>query len=495
MTRTRALPPGLIDGAAEVVRRRTGLAFGPSRMGAFEAGFTKALAGTGATPDGFIARLDHDAAALDDLVAEITVGETYFFREPEQCAVIRDRILPALLAHRQPNQSLRMWSAGCATGEEAYTLALLLRAVDSAPAHIVGTDLSRAALARARRGQYTRWSMRGVEDAVVETWFRRESNRFVLSPDIREAVEFQYLNLAEDVYPSLFSGIWGMDLILCRNVLIYFDSETIARVARRLIDSLSANGWLILGSSDPMLTDIVPCEVVLTSAGLAYRPPGTSTPDSAFPRQFASSPPVEATQFPLPIKEWADGGWTEPAPLAAQSSPNVPTESEKPPVDAAVSFRERDYERAADLAAQGTQHDADALPLWIVWVRALANLGRLEEAGRACVAGLERHQTSAELTYLHAVLLTEMSHFEAAARAAQRALYLDRSLVVAHLTLARALTRLGDNTGARRSLQNATRLLDAVAPDVVLPASDGEPAGRLAEVARVHLALLGAEAA
>src|SRR5690606_16802025 len=99
-------------------------------------------------------------------------------------------------------------------------------------------------------------------------------NRYVLRPKFREAVDFRYLNLAEDIYPSLTTGIWGFDVILCRNVLIYFDRLTIARVAQRLIDSLAEDGWLLLGASDPAPSEESECDVVLTPSGRAYRHPG-----------------------------------------------------------------------------------------------------------------------------------------------------------------------------------------------------------------------------
>src|SRR5690606_655500 len=88
---------------------------------------------------------------------------------------------------------------------------------------------------------------------------------------IRQHVDFRYLNLAEDSFPSLATGIWGMDVILCRNVLIYFDADTVERVARRLLASLSEDGWLLLGGSDPPISEIMECDVVVTDAGLVYR--------------------------------------------------------------------------------------------------------------------------------------------------------------------------------------------------------------------------------
>jgi len=466
------------------VRRRTGLVFSESRRSAFATGLGKAMRRAGlADPAVYLGRIDVQPELLDDLVGEITVGETYFFREPAQFAVIQEEILPALLSARPRDRPLRVWSAGCASGEEAYSLAILVR--ERAPgwdAHIVGTDLSRAALAKASHGRYTRWSLRGVSPDVVQANFTQIDSRFELTPAVRGAVEFRYLNLADDTYPSLSTGVWGMDLVVCRNVLIYFDAETIARVARRLIDSLSQDGWLLLGASDPLLADLVPCNVVVTSGGLAYRRAAGGT---FVKHSVAAQPPAELPALPAEV----------PAPVVATETVERANRTVDDAKAAVRSYETRDYERAVEYAERVVRRDGSAATPWIVLVRAHANRGDLAAAGRACAAALERHASDGELHYLHAVLLGEAERVADAAAAARRALYLDRSLVVAHLALGSALGRLGDTEGARRAFRNAERLLAAMPPDTVVPASDGEPAGRLVEMARVQVRLLSEAAA
>ncbi|HEV8509775.1 MAG TPA: protein-glutamate O-methyltransferase CheR [Gemmatimonadales bacterium] len=465
------------------MRWRTGLVFSETRRSTFAVGFAKAMRRAGlADPAMYLGRIDVDPELLDDLVGEITVGETYFFREPAQFAVIRDEILPALRSAHSPDRPLRIWSAGCASGEEAYSLAILVRELGPDwNAHIVGTDLSRAALAKASHGRYVRWSLRGVSPEVVQAYFTQLDNRFELVPAVRAAVDFRYLNLADDTYPSLSTGVWGMDLIVCRNVLIYFDAETIARVARRLIDSLSENGWLFLGASDPMLADLGPCDVVMTSAGLAYR---RATAARVLPVTAAPRP---AEPLALPMTEL-------PPPLPAQDM----EQSERAADDAEAAVRcyaTRDYAGAVEHAERVVRRNGSEATPWIVLIRAHANRGDLAAAGRVCAAALERHANAAELHYLHAVLLSEADRGADAAAAARRALYLDRGLVVAHLSLGGALARLSDTDGARRAFRNAERLLVGMPPAAVVPASDGEPAGRLVEMARVQLRLLGEAAA
>jgi chemotaxis protein methyltransferase CheR len=190
----------------------------------------------------------------------------------------------------------------------------------------------------------------------------------------------------------------------------------------------------------------------------------------------------------------------EPFARPAAPPPSAPVAPAADPLlaRAAQSYADRDYVGAAVAAraaiAAGA-HDALGDAPWILLVRALANLGQLNDADRACLEALEHHRSSAELTYLHAVLLLQAGHGAAAVAAARRALYLDRTLAVAHLTLGAALARERHPDQARRAYRSAERLLAAYPPGGIVPASDGETARRLLEAARAQARHLGGAAA
>jgi chemotaxis protein methyltransferase CheR len=494
---------GSLETAAAFVHRRTGLVFGDSRRSAFEAAI-EAHARRSAAGDieAYLARLSVESALLDDLVADITVGETHFFRDAQQFDLLRNKVIPELLARRSADRPLRIWSAGCATGEEAYTLAIVVHELGLGDtARIVATDLSRAALARARRARYGRWSLRGVTPETETRYFERHGEEFRFARELRDAVEFRYLNLAEDAYPSLASGIWGMDLILCRNVLIYFDAETVGRVVNRLVRSLAPDGWLLLGASDPLATEFVPVDAVITTAGLAYRRRGrggaSGEQAAGIGMAVLHTPPASATptwwQSP-PAEASAEGATWEPrtVPPAGHDTTAAPALATAPAAeDVDATYAAGEYARAAELARARVRADTTAPPReWVLLVRALANCGALASAGEACAAGLERHPVSAELLYLHGVLLGESGRPGDAVAALRRALYADRSFAVVHLALGGQFLRVGDGGGARRAFRNAARLLDESPADTVAPGSDGARAGRLASLARAQLALL-----
>jgi chemotaxis protein methyltransferase CheR len=459
---------------ATLVQERTGLIFPENRFVIIEAGVRRAMTAARITNlDRYARALERDSVLLDDLFAELTVGETYFFREPAQLQYIQTQVLPHF---RSLGRGVRLWSAGCATGEEPYTLSMMLHEAELArDASVMGTDLSRARLRVAQRGKYRNWSMRGVPDSAVQQYFTVKDGNYQLSASVTAPVEFRYLNLCADQFPSPALGVWGVDLILCRNVLIYFDEESIVRVATKLLDTLTEDGWLFLGASDPMLAELVPCEVVITSAGLAYkRRQGSQNGVMHVSAGTAWLDPIDDSEEPC-----GDIGVDVAADDAIYASAQVDLQYQ--PVHEVVS--------APSASPDEVTPSERPEEMWIDQVRRLANLGRLREAGEACATALDQYRTSAEIIYLHAILLSEAGRHADAAAAARRALYLDRTMIVAHLALGSALRRTGDMPGAQRAFANAVTLLDGMSPEAVVPASGGEPAARLAAAARVQCSL------
>ncbi|HSJ32824.1 MAG TPA: protein-glutamate O-methyltransferase CheR [Longimicrobiales bacterium] len=482
---------------AELVRERTGLVFPDSRLQDVEATIRRTMARLRIEDsDVLLALLRDDARARESFVADLTIGESYFQRDPAQFDLLRWRILPELLASRPADRAIRVWSAGCAAGEEPYTIAMLFEEMNAAHrSDIVGTDIARSRLADAQRGLYSKWQLRNTPDPVRRRYFAEHGKFFELTPRIRQRVDFQYLNLAEDSFPSLTNGIWGMDVILCRNVLIYFDAPTVERVAQRLIASLSEDGWLLLGASDPAISELVDCDVVLTESGLAYRRRGAA---GAHDIRAASAATREPLHRDIAPPSTLPDAVQSPAP-ASSADPRQPSASTADPGEAHASssdtildaYADRDFSRVHELAAAAARTGSLSTPAWTTWVRALANEGRHDEAADTVTRAIDHAGATAELLYLHAVLLLQCGKPADAAAAARRALYMDRNLIVAHLTLGEAQRRSGNIEGARRALRNAASLLTALDAAATVPASDGESAGRLAELVRVKLSLLG----
>ncbi len=450
------LPDLSVNAVLDLVRRRAGLVFSPARRrdveNAISAAMTRAKV---SDPGRLLQRLIAEEAAFAAFIADLTVGETYFLRESAQIDILRRLVLPDLV-QRRAGAHLRLWSAGCASGEEAYSLAMLLDQQGiTNPATIVGTDISQAALTRARAADYGSWSLRGVPADVIAKFFQRRGDRYLLVDRLRRPVTFGLLNLAAPDYRAAMPGLGEMDLILCRNVLIYFAAEAVEAIAGRLHDTLSPGGWLVTGPSDPPLWSYAPFETVVTAGGVFYRRKlvaDQAARPSAVRPVFTPSPVFVERQPPL-----------EPPPELASppSQPVVePPMVEPPPVDPRPE------------------------------IRALANAGDPRAALAAATAALDQFPLDAELHYLRAVLQLDLGQAEDAAATLRRVLYLDGALAVAHLTLGTVLNRLGATDEARRAFRNAYTLCAALPADAPVLLAEGEPAGRLAAAAEAQLAAL-----
>jgi chemotaxis protein methyltransferase CheR len=490
---------------AELAHVLAGLVFPPNRQPSAEAGMRRAMRSLRISdPEALLRAAELPGEVRDAVLAELTIGESYFFRDSAQLALLGTDIIPARVRNQDAGRPMRVWSAGCASGEEPYTIAIMLRELGwMSPMHILGTDVARPRLTAARQGRYTRWALRGVSDDRVGKWFRRNGNYFDLDESVRQSVEFRTLNLVHDDYPSAEPGAAPFDLILCRNVMIYFDLPTVARIAKGLLDSLADDGWLLLGASDPPLTHLVACEAVMTPAGVYYRrSDGIRRPTPVFqwPAQGEDPAPwmdvpkrIEAPRPPIRVEHVA-----APAPSIPLPAPRQLVADEQ----MVEAYERADYsavESMAVLALSRAATDSTAtrppdLGLWILYVRSVANQGRLHDAGELCARALETHPLAAELHYLHATLLAEAGWYADAAIAARRAIYLDRKLVVTHLLLGDALTRTGDANGARIAFENVVTLLADVDPTTPVEGADGVPAARLRQIATLRLGKLTAGA-
>lgn len=208
-------------------------------------------------------------AAIDLLVPH----ETYFFREPAQLAAFTQEVVPRL-AKESPNPSLTVWSAGCSTGEEPYTIAMLLDEVVNARGgelDVVGTDLSRRALATARHAEYGPAAMRATNDDQRAKFFETlPGGRVRVKPAFRAKVRFGQLNLLDAAGAALLPRF---DVVFCRNVLIYFDAPTRKRVVDLFFDRLRDGGYLLLGHSENLFTLSTRFELGQLEGDLVYRKP------------------------------------------------------------------------------------------------------------------------------------------------------------------------------------------------------------------------------
>ncbi len=391
---------------------------------------------------------------IEGLASHLTVGETYFFREKRSLDILEQQILPELLrARAKTEKHLRVWSAGCCTGEEPYSIAMLLDRLipdfEKWNLTILATDINPRFLRKAAQGIYGAWSFRDTPGWLRERYFtRRKGGRFEIQPRIRRMVTFSYLNLAEDAYPSLVNGTNAMDVIFCRNVLMYFAQERARKVVDKLHRSLIDGGWLITSPAET--------STVLFSAFTAIEFPGAFL----YRRIAAAGPRTTAVRHPVPSYQ---GDWEATAAHAPEVLPEAGGEQAKEAED-----------------ADSREHDEREMPQRKA--RACADEGRLAEAIDWCEKAIAADKLNPAHYYLLAAICQERGQSEIAERSLGRALYLEPDFVLAHFALGNLCLSGGRQREARRHFGNALTLLRACPADALLPESDGLSAGRLVEI-------------
>ena len=200
---------------------------------------------------------------FDLLLSEITINETYFFRNQPHFTALKEYALPGIVKRkRERGKRIRIWSAGCSSGEEPYSIAILIKEylddLESWNIDIIASDIDRKILGKAREAVYEKRSLKTVSKMLLNRYFEREGHGHRLKNDIRQMVDFRYINLLKPEKAMLSGDKWGIDLIFCRNVLIYFDSDNQKKVLNFFYDCLFDKGILFLGHSETLMNIDVP---------------------------------------------------------------------------------------------------------------------------------------------------------------------------------------------------------------------------------------------
>ncbi|PWR22317.1 CheR family methyltransferase [Zavarzinia compransoris] len=206
------------------------------------------------TLEGLVAGLRRkDEALIRDVVEAMTTNESFFFRDNTPFDTFKAHVMPHLLSARADSKRIRIWSAAASTGQEPYSLAMLLSEQKAALAgwrvEILGTDISADVLTRARAGLYTQFEVqRGLPIQLLVKYFKKEGDQWRIAPEIRSMVQYREYNLLDS-----FAGLGKFDVVYCRNVLIYFDQPTKAKVLDRIADIMTDDGMLFLGAAETVL--------------------------------------------------------------------------------------------------------------------------------------------------------------------------------------------------------------------------------------------------
>ncbi len=247
------MAPASFQLIAAMVLRETSIIYEERKEYLVEARLHPLAAQAGvANIDDYVQLITVNAEERRKAIDALTINETSWFRDNAPYQAFTETILPTLMANRTERRHISIWSAACSSGQEAYSIAMLLDQHLPAgwTAEILCTDVSTAMLARVQAGRYSQVEMnRGLPATSLVRYFTRAGTEFEIVPNLREKVRVKHLNLADSTYP----GVGVFDLILLRNVLIYFDQPTRHSILRMMHQHLASDGYLLLGSSETTL--------------------------------------------------------------------------------------------------------------------------------------------------------------------------------------------------------------------------------------------------
>ena len=493
-----AIPRQQLVALASLVDRWTGLHFPAERSAELERGLVRAAKDFGYPNTTSFVNFCLTTSSLtpdqvQTLAWHLTIGETYFLRGTQAFDVLEHEVLPERLeARRNDERQLRLWSAGCAGGEEPYSLAISVTRLLPNPqgwtTTILATDINTRALHKASEGVYGSWSFRDTPGWLRPQFFdKTPSGDWAIRPEIKRQVTFSYLNLAADPYPSLATNTNAMDIIFCRNVLMYFRADTMRRVVARLFDALRDGGYLFVAPSEASHEFFPQFERVASRGEIFYRKLGAGHAAGARPGERHSHPatPAVAPARPSAGSTTAPGNGRRAPAWRPAAAPSHEPASQPAATTTRPAPRAKPKSVAAHPAVEGRAAAASgaAAPLAAAARRA-ANEGRLREALTSCEEAIGADKLSAGYRYLYATILAELDREDDAVKALNSTLYLDPGFVLAHFLYGNIARRRARADEAESHFRTTLALLEELSPDCVLPESEGMTAGKLAEIVK-----------
>jgi len=413
----------------------------------------------------------------EGLAAHLTINETYFWREPLTFEALEQKILPELIKERRnKGKHIRIWSAGCSAGEEPYSIAIaLMRTIPEITdwhITILATDISPVALQKARTGIYGKWSFRGTPDWLLNNYFKPvEKGLFEILPSVKKMVNFQYLNLAENIYPSTTNGTHQMDIIYCRNVLMYFTQDRFRQIGFALHNSLVHGGYLVVSSSELSVSNFPEFEPVNIPGFVLYQ---------------KKHRVAKINQ----IRSIADIHKQEPKAIESYHTQKVDNPTRDQAVESDSKTRITDAfenKSIAWLYARGNYHEiieiykSEQLTTEqdLLLIRSYANLGHISDALVACEKAIKNEKLEPRLYYLYASILQIDNQPEEAVSCLKKAIFIDSDFVLAYYSLGNILLSLKDFSGAKKYYRNVLAVLEKYQPDEPVPESEGLTVSRL----------------
>ncbi len=483
-----------------IIETKMGLHFPPERFKDLETGFSLAARDMGFKDSSeclsniSAKELCHEE--IEVFAKYLTTGETYFFREPERLVEFESRILSQLIEQRKDSgRKIRIWCAGCSSGEEPYTIAILLKKlipdIEKWDITILATDINPKVLQRARKGVYGSWSFRGNSNSFKLEFFKRLSNnQFELNGEIKRMVTFSHLNLANNKFAEQFARGNAVDIIFCRNVLMYFGEISIKRIVNDFYNCLTDSGWLIVSLVESNLVNQSAFTPVKYGQSNFYRKDNIRVKNNRNVQieTFQKGPLLKEISKPTKFyQEISTKALLSNKVIVPQLSTKEPSGEENSIYNKGrLSFEQGDYIRTVHLlsnlqsGSSSGSSDFSANPdLMLLLARSYANLGQLESAAEYIRKAVCLNKSNKIYHFYHGVIMQEIGKINEAIKLYKKAIYLDPDYAIVHFTLGLLMFNRGEQRESKKYLENTLEILHKREKDEIVDDSEGISAWQL----------------
>jgi len=442
-----------------------------------------------------------------ELITLLTTGESYFFRDSGQFWLLENVLLPELIADQRQisrsagnaKPSLRIWSAGCSTGEEPYSLAILLTQLipdwENWNLFILGTDINHESISQAQQGLYSPWSFRMIEPERLPQYFQQRKNQWKVEEKYRRLVTFRVGNLARDRFPDLTGDLAHLDLIICRNVFVYFEYEVIGEILGKFAKTLRPGGYLMTAHAELHGQNLEQFTPKVFAQSVVYQCRDNSSVNiPVSPYQGYNLP----SSFPLPS---SSGSATPPKFEPVKN--NIPRHRYQPPryqsstsspdltlknSDISVLLQKAETLFNADRLDESLQTFQDIVRLqprhfqaYYLIAKIYANLGNYHQAERYCQQAISIDALSVQPYYIMAHIAEEKGELDRAKYWLKRILYLAPLSLSAYLELGAIYERESDLKRANKMRRTALYILDTLPKDYSLEYAEKMTSSELKE--------------
>jgi len=484
------IPEMLLERLSDLVYKKTGLYFPENRWNDLKRAIIS-YAEDLKSEDPYLcinSLLSSPEEKIKLLVEKLTVGETYFFRDRKTYEILEEKILPDLMKTRKDTvKYLRIWSAGCSTGEEPYSIAIVF---DKITGHlrewnlkIIATDINNVSLEKARAGLYKEWSFRDTPLWVKDGYFEKiDKNTFSIKDEIKKSVTFSCLNLSEDIYPSILNNTCDIDIIFCRNVLMYFSAEVMGKVINRFYDSLSDGGWLFISPSESSCLDGSKFVPVSFHGAILYKKDNYSTN-----KIYSGNLQTELLPHVFPCN-FLPENIEKPVEQSEKESnhSNDPTEYEL----SLKLYREGRYREASQKLEEFLNNghiSSSHTEAMVILAKSYVNQRNFSLAEEWCKKAIEYKKTDKNYYYLLSTVFQEENKIEEAIISLKKAVYLDENFVLPYFSLGNLYLKQGKSKDAKKQFENALSILDIMKEEEILPEADGITAGKMKEIVKMMI--------